>query len=434
MGALRQLKGLTIEMMDGWANPPVGYLGRTSSGMDVTHDTALAVGVVFRAVSLLSQAVAAMPLICYRDLPGGGRDRATDHPAYPLLHDSPTPGMTSFVWRETAMAHCLMWGNSYAELVRDGYDRLLEIRPLRPDRMTVRVVRDKRVYLYRNPDGVQVELAPRDVLHVPGLGYDGLVGYSVLSLMREDIGLYRAAHSYGSNFFRNNARPAVVLSHPKTLPPEVQEQLAAQMDRLRGSANAGKTVVLEDGLKFETLGIPPEDAQFMETRRFQVGELSRWFGVPPHMVGDVDRSTSWGTGIESQATGFLRFTLDPGWLVRWEQQLKMQVLEGWPGIHAEFLRDALLRADTLTRYTAYNLAVNTGWMLRSEARDKENLNPIEGLDQPVLPVNIAEIETDGAGSVTNVRMENDPGGLPIVTARQPMPTNGHAPAPEVPVP
>lgn len=404
---MKMLKGLTIEMMNGWANPPVGYLGRTSSGMDVSHDSALAVGVVFRAVSLISQAVAAMPLICYRDLPDGGRERATDHPAYPLLHDSPTPGMTSFIWRETAMAHCLMWGNAYAEIVFDGFGRLIEIKPLRPDRMTVRVERGERVYRYRNPGGDQVRLSSREVLHIPGLGYDGLMGYSVLSLMREDIGLYQAAHSYGSNFFRNNARPAVVLSHPKTLPLAVQERLAAQMDRLRGAANAGKTVVLEDDMKFQTIGIPPEDAQYMETRRFQVGELSRWFGVPPHMVGDVERSTSWGTGIEAQASGFLRFTLDPGWLVRWEAQLKMQVLAGWPGLSAEFLRDALLRADTLTRYTAYNLAVNTGWMLRSEARGKENLNPIEGLDTPVLPVNIAEIETDGNGSVTAVRMAND---------------------------
>ena len=403
MGKLRGLKASFDDFMPGWASPPMGYIGRSSTGEHVTWDSAMAISVIFRCVSLLGGTVAGLPLVTMRrttttdaeGAPTTTTERAYDRPEYDLLHDAPMPDpnqrMTSFIWRETAMSHLLLWGNTYSEIIRDDYLGLLGLKLLPPHRMVPRILDGNRIYDYRNPDGTLVRLTPQEVFHVPGLGYDGFIGYSVLRLMREDIGLYQAAHSYGSNFFRNNARPSVVLQHPKTLSAAVQERLGAQMDRLRGSANAGKTIVLEDDMKFSVLGMSNEDAQYIQTKQFQVGELSRWFGAPPHMVGDVSGSTSWGTGIAEQSMGFLRFNVD-NWLNRFEQEFKLQLFSGYPELRAEFVRAALLQLDTLKQFQAYRLAAGDApWMTRNEVRGHESLNPIEGLDDIVLPVNQAPV-------------------------------------------
>jgi HK97 family phage portal protein len=411
MGKLRGLKGSFDEIMPGWASPPDGYIGMASSGEHVTWDSAMAVSVIFRCVSLLGGTVAGLPLVTFRrTADAAGKtvtERAYDRPEYSLLHDAPMPDpnqrMTSFIWRETAMSHLLLWGNTYSEILRDPYLGLIGLKLLPPHRVTPRVVNGQRQYDYRQPTGELLTLTPREVFHVPGLGYDGFVGYSVLRLMREDIGLYRAAHSFGSNLYRNSARPAVILQHPKALSEAAQQRLAAQMDRLRGSANSGKTIVLEEDLKFETLGMSAEDAQFAATRQFQVGELSRWFGAPPHMVGDVSGSTSWGTGIAEQSMGFLRFNVD-NWLNRFEQEFKLQLFAGYPDLRAEFVRAALLQLDTLKQFQAYRLAAGDApWMSRNEVRGHENLNPIDGLDEIVLPVNQSPVApTPDPGSVPAV--------------------------------
>lgn len=412
MGLLRNLKASFDEFYPGWASPPDGYVGRTDSGETVTWDAAMAVSVIFRCVSLIGGTVAGLPFVTLRTTTESGpagrpltrTDRAYDRPEYPLLHDAPMPfpeqRMSSFVWRESAMGHLLLWGNTYSEILRDPYLGLLGLKLLPPHRVTPKVVDGVRLYEYLQPSGERIRLTPREVFHIPGLGYDGFIGYSVLRLMREDIGQYRAAHRYGASVFRNGARPAVVLTHPKTLPEAVQQRLAAQMDRLRGSENAGKTIVLEDDLKFETLGFPPEDAQYIQTRQFQIGELSRWFGAPPHMVGDVSGSTSWGSGIAEQSMGFLRFTVD-NWLNRWEAETKLQLFGGYPDLRAGFVREALLQLDTLKQFQAYRLAAGDApWMTRAEVREKQDLNPLEGLDSIVLPVNQAPQRTDlNPGSV-----------------------------------
>jgi len=392
MGKLRALKGFTVEGASdpyGFTSPLDSY-GVATTGELITWDAAMAVGVVFRCVSLLGGTVAGMPLVTYRT-EGKSSERAEDRPEYEILKDWPMDDMTSFIWRQTGMAHALLRGNWYSEIIRDRYLGLKGLKLLPPDRVSPYIENGKKLYRYYQPDGSSVVLTTKEMLHIPGLGYDGVQGYSVLSLMRDDVALYRAAHSYGSNFFRNNARPAVVLQHPKTLPEKVQERLAAQMDRLRGSANAGKTIVLEDDMKFQTLGIPPEDAQYMDTRRFQVGELSRWFGVPPHMVGDVTGSTSWGAGIAEQKQGFLTFSVGP-WLDMIEQQLKLQLFRGLPELHAEFIRESLMRGDTISQFQAYRLAAGDApWMTRNEVRAFQNMNPIEGLDEIVLPQNQAPV-------------------------------------------
>jgi HK97 family phage portal protein len=407
MGRLQNLKASFDDVYPGWASPPEGYVGKSATGQAVSWDGAMAISVVFRSVALISGTVAGLPLVTLQTsqrqaaagLPVAETRRAYDRPEYALLHDAPMPdpdqGMSSFIWRETAMGHLLLWGNAYHEIIRNPRDlSLVGITLLPPHRVTPRIIGGQRCYDYLQPDGSMVRLVAREVLHIPGLGYDGFVGYSVLKLMREDVGQYAAAHVYGSSVFRNSARPAVVLQHPKKLPADVQDRLAAQMDRLRGSENAGKTVVLEDDMKFETLGFPPEDAQFIQTRQFQVGELSRWFGVPPHMVGDVSGSTSWGTGIAEQSMGFLRFTVD-AWLNRWEAELKRQIFGGYPDLRAAFIREQLLQLDTLKQFQAYRLAAGDApWMSRNEVRRLQDLNPIDGLDALVLPVNQAPQTTD----------------------------------------
>ena len=415
----RALKaGSFDEIMPGWASPPSGYIGKSGTGVVVTVDGALSVSVIFRCISLLSETLAKLPLQLYRDRPDAkGRDRAVDRPEYPVLHTRPNPTMTSFTWRQTTMVHLLTWGNSYSEIVRDGFGTLLELRPLRPDRMDVRWENDQRVYYYTLSSGERERLPQNRVFHVPGLGFDGLIGYSPVALMRETIGSYGAAREYGAGFFKNGARPAVVVTHPKTMSDLAVERLGAQMDRLRGSGNSGKTVIIEEGGDFKDLGFPPEDAQFIQTKDHELAEFARWYGVPPHMVGLVDRSTSWGTGIEEQTLGFLTFTMDSH-LVNFEQNIEAQLLWG-TDVKPEFTRDALLRMDGLKRAQKLDIERRNGVRNADEWRALENLNPLpDGLGESYLrPVTMTVVTPDGA--TTRTELEAVTGrSEPVVTTEQ----------------
>lgn len=404
MGMLeRALKaGSFDELMPGWASPPMGHIARAATGTDVSVDLALRVSVIFRCIALLSGTLAKLPLELYRDRSEGGREKAKDRPEYEVLHTRANPSMTSYTWRRTAMVHLLTWGNSYSEIVRDGAGRLREMWPLQPERMEVKWEGGERVYYYLTR-GERKRLRQENVFHVPGLGFDGLVGYSPIAMMRETVGSYDAARGYGASFFKNGARPAVIITHPKLMNEGAIDRLGAQMDRLRGSGNAGKTVLLEEGADFKDLGFPPEDAQFIETKDHELGEFARWYGVPPHMVGLVDRSTSWGTGIEEQTLGFLTFTMDD-WLVSWEQEAEVQLVSGLD-ITPEFTREAGLRMDSLKQAQKLDIERRNGVISANEWRALQNRNPIggeagEGYLRPVTMEVVDEATANGNGRVS----------------------------------
>ena len=270
------------------------YMGGSSAGKAVTERSAMQLTAVYSCVRILAEAIAGLPLHLYRYTEDGGKEKAVDHPLYLLLHDEPNPEMSSFVFRETLMTHLLLWGNAYAQIIRNGKGEVVALYPLMPNKMSVD--RDEHGQLYysynRTEDeaptmkGSTVILRPEDVLHVPGLGFDGLVGYSPIAMAKNSIGLAIATEEYGAKFFANGAAPSGVREHPGTIkdPSRVREAWQSQFG---GSANSGKIAVLEEGMKYTPITISPEQAHFLETRKFQINEIARIFRVPPHMVGDL---------------------------------------------------------------------------------------------------------------------------------------------------
>lgn len=301
------------------------YLGGSTSGKPVTERSAMQMTAVHSCVRILAEAIACLPLHLYRYTESGDKVKATDHPLYHLLHDEPNPEMTSFSFRETLMTHLLLWGNAYAQIIRNGKGEVIALYPLMPNRMEVD--RDKQGQIYYSYStasedaptmkGATVNLSPADVLHIPGLGFDGLVGYSPIAMAKNSIGMAIACEEYGVKFFANGAAPGGVLEHPGTIkdPQRVRESWQSTFG---GSTNANRIAVLEEGMKYTPIGISPEQAQLLETRKFQINEIARIFRVPPHMVGDLEKSSF--SNIEQQSLEFVKYTLDP-WVIRWEQKL-----------------------------------------------------------------------------------------------------------------
>lgn len=357
--------------------------GRTTSGKPVNERTAMQTTAVYACVRILSEAVASLPLHVYEYQTDGGKKLVHDHPLYYLLHDEPNPEMTSFVFRETLMSHLLIWGNAYAQIVRDGAGRVLGLYPLLPDKMDVQ--RDDRGSIYyvysrnsdENPmfkDYGNIRLKAEEVLHIPGLGFDGLIGYSPIAMAKNAVGMTLACEEYGASFFANGANPGGVLEHPGVLkdPSKVRESWNAVY---RGVNNAHKIAVLEEGMKYQQIGIPPEEAQFLETRKFQINEIARLYRIPPHMVGDLEKSSF--SNIEQQSLEFVKYTLDP-WVIRWEQSLQKALL--LPGEKNKYFIklnvDGLLRGDYESRMNGYATGRQNGWFSANDIREMENMNPI----------------------------------------------------------
>ena len=357
--------------------------GRTTSGKPVNERTAMQTTAVYACVRILAEAIASLPLHVYEYQDDGGKKLVHDHPLYYLLHDEPNPEMTSFVFRETLMSHLLIWGNAYAQIIRDGAGRVLGLYPLLPDKMEVQ--RDDRGNIYyvysRNSDENpmfkeygNIKLKAEDVLHIPGLGFDGLIGYSPIAMAKNAVGMTLACEEYGASFFANGANPGGVLEHPGVLkdPSKVRESWNSVY---RGVNNAHKIAVLEEGMKYQQIGIPPEESQFLETRKFQINEIARLYRIPPHMVGDLDKSSF--SNIEQQSLEFVKYTLDP-WVIRWEQSLQRSLL--LPGEKGKYFIklnvDGLLRGDYQSRMNGYAVGRQNGWFSANDIREMENMNPI----------------------------------------------------------
>ncbi len=357
--------------------------GRTTSGKNVDERSAMQVTTVYACVRILAEAVAGLPLHTYRYLSGGAKEKALDHPLYYLLHDEPNPEMTSFVFRETLMSHLLLWGNAYAQIIRNGKGQITALYPLMPNRMTVDRTSNGKIYytyLVNDSDNPtlkaqgQVYLRKEDIFHIPGLGYDGLVGYSPISMAKNAIGMALATEEYGAKFFENGASPSGVLEHPGTI--KDPERLRESWNSLfKGSGNSHKVAVLEEGLSFKPIAISPNEAQFLETRKFQIDEIARIFRVPPHMVGDLEKSSF--SNIEQQSLEFLKYTLDP-WVTRWEQSIhRSLILESEKRDYfVKFNVDGLLRGDYQSRMNGYAVGIQNGFMSPNDIRSLENMDLI----------------------------------------------------------
>lgn len=385
------------------------FFGSTSSGKPVNEHTAMQMAAVYSCVRILSETLAGLPLHVYRYNDSGGKEKYLKHPLYKLLHDEPNPEMTSFAFRETLMSHLLLWGNAYAQIIRNARGEVIALYPLMPNKMTVdRDSKGRLFYLYSRTsddaptlgDDSQVYLSPSEVLHIPGLGFDGLIGYSPIAMAKNAVGLAIATEEYGAKFFANGAAPGGVLEHPGTIkdPQKVKESWNAAY---QGSQNAHRVAVLEEGMKYQPIGISPEQAQFLETRKFQINEIARIFRVPPHMLADLEKSSF--SNIEQQSLEFVKYTLDP-WVVRWEQSMCRALLmeSEKPIVFIKFNVDGLLRGDYVSRMSGYATARQNGWMSANDIRELENLDRIPAeFGGDLYLINGAMTKLQDAGAFAN---------------------------------
>ena len=377
--------------------------GGTTSGKAVNERTAMQTSAVYACVRILAESVAGLPLHVYERTANGSKSTKPSHPLYRLLHDEPNREMTSFVFRETLMSHLLLWGNAYAQIIRDGRGFPIALYPLLPDRMAVdRNESGELVYTYQSDKG-QVKLRRENILHIPGLGFDGLIGYSPIAMAKNAVGLALATEDYGATFFANGANPGGVLEHPGVIKPEQADRLRESWQSQFGGANAHKVAVLEEGLKFHQMSIPPEQAQFLETRKFQINEIARIFRVPPHMVGDLEKSSF--SNIEQQSLEFVKYTLDP-WVIRWEQSLQQALIlpSEKATIFIKFNLDGLLRGDYQSRMQGYSTGIQNGFMSVNDVRGLEDMNLLtaeEGGDLHFVNGNMVKLADVGAAYKPN---------------------------------
>ena len=389
------------------------YMGGSSAGKNVNERSAMQMTAVYSCVRILAEAVAGLPLHLYRYKEDGGKERAIDNNLYHLLHDEPNKEMSSFIFRETLMTHLLLWGNAYAQIIRNGKGEVVALYPLMPNKMQVdRDENGELYYIYtrssdeaKTMEGVTVYLTPRDVLHIPGLGFDGLVGYSPIAMAKNAIGLAIATEEYGAKFFANGAAPSGVLEHPGTIkdPSRLRENWNSTFG---GSANSGKVAVLEEGMKYTPISISPEQAQFLETRKFQIDEIARIFRVPPHMVGDLEKSSF--SNIEQQSLEFVKYTLDP-LVIRWEQSLSRALLneDEKRKYFFKFYLEGLLRGDYESRMSGYAVARQNGWMSANDIRELENMDKIPAEDGGDLYlINGNMLPLNKAGAYANIEKED----------------------------
>lgn len=382
------------------------FFGSTSSGKTVNERTAMQTTAVYACVRILAETIASLPLHTYVNTESG-KEKARGHPIYYLLSDSPNPEMTSFVFRETLMGHLLLWGNSYSQIIRDGHGKVVALYTLLPDKMKVERSENGEVYYLYTSEGKEYLLRNTEVLHIPGLGFDGLIGYSPIAMAKNAIGMALATEEYGAKFFANGANPGGVLEHPGVVkdPHRIRD---SWNQVYQGTSNAHRVAVLEEGMKFSPIGIPPEQAQFLETRKYQTEEICRIFRVPPHLVGDLDRATF--SNIEHQSISFVVHTIRP-WLVRIEQSINKALFteKEKEKYFVSFLVEGLLRGDYESRMRGYFIGIQNGFMSPNDVRSLENMNPIppeEGGNTYMVNGNMLKLKDVGAYANDNGGDEN----------------------------
>lgn len=395
----------TAVAKSGIANPSAWLLeafgaSRAAAGVVVTPATAVRASAVFACVRVISETIAALPLPVYKRSADGGRERDTGHPLYALLHDAPNDWQTAYEFRQAMAASMALYGNAYAEVVRGDRDRPEALIQLPTARVTVKVSADGvPVYEIRpgiNEPGSARTLSAANVLHFRGPAFDGPVGLDMVFLAKEAIGLALASQDYGARFFANAARPSGVLEMPGHF--ATKEEASDFLDRWTAGFTGEKkhkTAVLPDGMTYKVISLTNEEAQFIESRKYQVGEIARLWRVPPHLIGDLERATF--SNIEQQSIEFVTFTLQP-YLVAIEQAIQRTLfMPSERATHfAEHLVEGLLRGDSQARANFYSRGILDGWLTRNEARRRENLPPLPKLDEPLQPLNMVPAGTPPA--------------------------------------
>ena len=373
-----------------WGNIPTTSV----AGVRVDSDTARKISTVWACVGLLSETIASLPLVVYR-MTGSNddRERARNHPLYSILHDQPNQWQTAAEFREMMTAHMLLRGNGYAEVragPRGPVDQLIPIHPDRIPPQNVEKLPNGRLrYQVRQDDGSKRPINQEDMFHLRGPSQDGIVGMDVIDYARDSMGLTLAAERYGGRFFRNDSRPGGVLQTDNTLSKEAASRVKTTWEQAHTGGNQHRVAVLEQGLKWQPVGIPPDQAQFLETREFQAEDVCRWFRVPPHMVGLTSKATSWGSGIEQMSIAFVMYTLAP-WLTRWRQTISRDLILAPETYFADFIIEGLLRGDFESRYRGYAIGRQWGWLTVNEIRRLENMNSVENGDIFLQPLNMVE--------------------------------------------
>lgn len=376
-----------------WATFNLGY--KTKSGTGIDSDTALSLSAVWSAVRLLSQTLAQVPLSVYRKLPNGGKAIASDHPINRLIHSEPNRIQTSFLFRELGQQHLELRGNFYAYINRDNKERPTELTILNPDDVTP-VAEDGDVfYQVNNIEALKEPVPSRNILHVCGPMGNGLKGSSPIAIHRENLGLAMAAQDYGATFFGNGANVDGILTTDANLKPEQRKAVSdSWKSRHGGLSNSHSTAVLEAGLKYQRITIAPDEAQFIQSRKFQTTEIARIFGVAPHLIADLERSTN--NNIEQQSLEFIKFTMLSRFK-RWENELDKKLFrEDEKGEYfVKFNLDGLQRGDAKSRSEFYSKMLQNGVMNINEVRNLENLNSIEGGDKHFVQLNLTPIDKLG---------------------------------------
>ena len=368
--------------------------------MRVSADSALRLAAVYACVRILSETMASLPLVLYRQRKDGGKDRVTDHWLYQVLAKRPNRYQNPFEWREMLQGHLALRGNAFCQIITDGRGEITQLVPIHPDRVRMELLASGEYrYRVRNQGGQEMLLPRGQVWHLRGLSSDGLFGLSPIELARESLGMALAAQDYGARFFNNDAKPTGGwIEFPGTFKDqEAKRVFRESYQAAQSGANRGKVLVLENGMKFHEVGVTNKDAQFLELRKFQITDIARLFRVPPHMIADLDRATF--SNIEQQSLEFVMHTMTP-WAERWEAAIEADLMLDGDELEVEFDFANLMRGDAASRSAYYQSGIQNGWLTRNEARVAENLNPIDGLDQPLRPLNMVQEEdaqeVDGA--------------------------------------
>lgn len=396
---------------DFWFEP---VTARTSAGSRVSPETAMQLSAVFRAVALLSGHFAMLPLRMRKD----GK-RITNHWLQALFR-KPNGWQHGFEWRQMVMGHLLLRGNAFNRIMTNGRGQITALTPMHPDRIKIELLPNGNYrYRLKNKDGTEEIIPPGEVWHLRGLSSDGMIGLSVIECARESMGLSLAAQSYGARFFANDAKPSGgwVEFPGKFADKAAREVFRETVQAAQSGMNHGKLAVFDQGMKYHEVGVTNEDAQFLETRKFQIAEIARWFGVPPHKLGDLEKATF--SNIEQQALEYIQDGLQI-WTENWESSIEADLLAD-DSIEIDFDFKKLMRGDAQSRSTYYHNGILDGWLVRNEARDEEGLERLDGLDEPLMPLNMVEVddvpdpdantdEEDQAGDASNQEDATENGG------------------------
>lgn len=359
--------------------------GRSTTGVSVTPENSLELSSVWATVKLVAGTVATLPLPVFRE-DETGKHRAKDHPVYHLLQHRPNPEMSAFIFRELQVAHLLLFGGAYAEIERNGRGDCVALWPLVPSQVRTARVGDQRVYLVRVAGGNEVPIAPENMLHVQGFGLDGQAGLIPTFVQRDTIGQAKAVEKFSAAFFANGAVPLTALTVPGTLTADQKKEIREGFEKQhQGLSRAQRVAILSGGMSLTALGISPEQSQLLESKRFSVQEVARVFGVPAHLIGDLEHATF--SNIEQQSLDFSKFCIEP-LTRRIEGELRKLFTDGH---YAEHVLEGLLRGDSAARAAFYREMTNIGAMTINEVRRREGLNDIEGGDVPRVPLNTAPL-------------------------------------------